>query len=896
MEGEAPSPVAVMTMIQTKRIFSLSARFRGLLLPAFAASALSGAAFAQEQPSGAATFPFVLPWDDATSTAVDVSRLNPAPLEEKHRITARNGHFYDTTGRRVRFLGVNLAFSMNFPDKTDAGKIAARMHKYGINMVRLHHMDSARTPAGILAKTPDSQTLDPEQLDRLDYFVAECKKHGIYVDLNLHVGRDFTEADGFPEAKDLPRQSKAIAYFDPRMIELQKKYAKDLLEHVNPYTKLSYANDPVVALIELNNENTILGSNDTLRGLPEHYRDQIEKAWNDFLKAKYKTTAAALSAWQVPAAVVGENLITNGQLTDGTKGWQIESPAPAKGEMIVLPDGGPKGQGNALHFKITAAGAQNAILQVQIPNLTIEKDSSYRISFWAKADMPRRQIGVNMLLNKAPWSGLGFYGSTRLTTDWKQYTYIFKATADADKSGKLSFSSPKGTLGDVWIAGVKLEKGSGFEVEGQSLEQGTFVIPSSSPNKGLTADFYAFLVDVEQRYVDTLNTYIKDTLKARAPLTCSQSGWGGVGGIVREAKLDFVDMHAYWHHPEFPGRAFDGKEWTVTNKPLVVQNDGGTLSNLAMHRVVGKPYTISEYNHPAPNEFAVETMPMLAGFAAWQDWDGIMLFAYQHDRKHVKDEKFTGWFNIANDPAKMAYFPAAAALFLGGQLPPAQPRLTLTIPQDSTPQLLAKGGGSFWKVWHERKVSNNESLKRLTGVRVVDGAGDTQSVSEPVPPAAQPFLWRAERPTDAVFKVSAPNARFLVGFPSDAWTQNEGFSIRPAKTQTGMVSAALHSTDDKPIREAASVVLTLGTRFENVNMGWNEARTSVSNRWGEAPVHAEGVTAEIEIETAAKKVTVHALDGTGARKKVVPSELKDGKVAFKAAPEHQTVWYEVVRE
>ena len=36
--------------------------------------------------------------------------------------------------------------------------------------------------------------------------------------------------------------------------------------------------------------------------------------------------------------------------------------------------------------------------------------------------------------------------------------------------------------------------------------------------------------------------------KALAPVTCSQAQWGGVGGLYREAKMDWIDTHAYWQH------------------------------------------------------------------------------------------------------------------------------------------------------------------------------------------------------------------------------------------------------------------------------------------------------------------------------------------------------------
>ncbi|HEV3205012.1 MAG TPA: hypothetical protein VGY77_11540, partial [Gemmataceae bacterium] len=132
-------------------------------------------------------FPFVIPWDDASKTITDVSFLNPTPAGGNGFIRTRNGHFYDEQGKRIRFLGVNFTFSANFPDNTDAPKIAARLHKYGFNIVRLHHMDYFHAPGGIFdPQFKDKQHLEKEQLERLDYLIYQLKQHGIYTNINLH--------------------------------------------------------------------------------------------------------------------------------------------------------------------------------------------------------------------------------------------------------------------------------------------------------------------------------------------------------------------------------------------------------------------------------------------------------------------------------------------------------------------------------------------------------------------------------------------------------------------------------------------------------------------------------------------------------------------------------------
>jgi hypothetical protein len=48
----------------------------------------------------------------------------------------------------------------------------------------------------IAAGRDDTREFDAAQFDRLDNFVAQLKKHGIYCDLNLNVSRTYKAGDG----------------------------------------------------------------------------------------------------------------------------------------------------------------------------------------------------------------------------------------------------------------------------------------------------------------------------------------------------------------------------------------------------------------------------------------------------------------------------------------------------------------------------------------------------------------------------------------------------------------------------------------------------------------------------------------------------------------------------
>ncbi|HEV3199893.1 MAG TPA: hypothetical protein VGZ73_18445, partial [Bryobacteraceae bacterium] len=228
--------------------------------------------------------PFVMDHRTGASSVADVSFLLDAPAGKTGFVHIVNGHLVNGAGKRLRLWGVHITDwsrgSVLLPPKEDAPMWAATLARFGVNCVRLHFLDLA-APRGIIDATKtDSRSFDPQQLDRLDYFFAELKKRGIYADLNLNVGRSYKAGDGVQDF-DKIQWGKGLTLYDPRLIELEKEYARNLLTHLNPYTKLEYRNDPAIAIVEILNENGLyLG----FRAPTPYYDEQLTTQYDHWLQ------------------------------------------------------------------------------------------------------------------------------------------------------------------------------------------------------------------------------------------------------------------------------------------------------------------------------------------------------------------------------------------------------------------------------------------------------------------------------------------------------------------------------------------------------------------------------------------------------------------------------------
>jgi hypothetical protein len=216
---------------------------------------------------------------------VDVSFLLDAPAGKHGFVRAQGAHLVTGDGKRIRFWGVNVTDwskgSVMIPSKDDAPLWAATLARFGVNCVRFQFLDLP-TPRGLIdGKRDDTRALDAEAFDREDFLIAELEKRGIYINFNLLVGRPFKAGDGVQDYQKIREGAKGISLYDPRIIELQKEYAKELLAHSNPYTKLEYRNDPAVAMVEINNENALwVGAH----GPTPYYDHELDDLYNAWLK------------------------------------------------------------------------------------------------------------------------------------------------------------------------------------------------------------------------------------------------------------------------------------------------------------------------------------------------------------------------------------------------------------------------------------------------------------------------------------------------------------------------------------------------------------------------------------------------------------------------------------
>ena len=233
------------------------------------------------------TVAYSLPWDDAP---VDLRHLfaGEQPAGKHGFLTCRGGKMVFEDGTEARFWGTNFNSAANFPSHDYSEKVARRLAKFGVNLVRFHQLDGDWSTPNIFQFTKgnrlaSTRQLDPESMERLDYLIHCLKREGIYCYLDMLTYRRFRTGDDVPAAERLGNAARPYSNFDPRLIELQKEFCTQIWTHVNPYTGLAYRDDPAIALTEIANENEMFGD---MANLVEPYRSELEARYAAWLERR----------------------------------------------------------------------------------------------------------------------------------------------------------------------------------------------------------------------------------------------------------------------------------------------------------------------------------------------------------------------------------------------------------------------------------------------------------------------------------------------------------------------------------------------------------------------------------------------------------------------------------
>jgi len=826
-----------------------------------------------------------MPWDDASANLTNLSAWNVKPAGKAGFVRVEKGHLY-VGAERLKLFGVNIVFGAVAPQREEAAKLAARLARLGVNAVRFHHMDSRSAPDGLLQK--DKRTIDPEALDRLDYFIAALKREGVYSDLNLHVGRTYP---GFADwGEDTPKYWKGIDLFYPPMIDLQKEYARDLLLHRNPYTGNRYVEESAVALVEINNEDGLLREwrAGSLDGMTEPYRGELKRRWNEWLRSRYADTAALRRAWGVREEAPGESLFSSAaNVKSGEVGWNPQFVGSAKGTLKKRDDG-------VLELETTKPGTENWHTQLHQYRIVYTAGRPYTVTLRLRADKPAR-VSLQAVQAHAPWKSL-WQREVKVDTEWREYRFVF-ATAESDAVARFTIGNLGRFVGRLYLDGADLRSGGALGLKaGENLETTGVGVPAAADLASLTPegqrDWLRFLWETESAYWTDFSRYLRTELGVRQPIVGTQVSYSPA---PIQARLDVVDGHAYWQHPRFPGKPWDVDDWLIGNSPMAGIDGGGTIADLAFRRVPLKPFIVTEYNHSAPSHFQGEALPLAAAYAGLQDWDGLFLYSWGAHNKDWTASYIHQYFDSHANPVKVTSLIASAALFRRGDVAAAvsgdglasegaaEPKTDLVAWLDALRSESRMPGADTFG------APRNSALTRQVGI----GTQAAPRIPLPTKSVTGELSWGLTGPAGPAVAIDSARSKALIGYRLGLPIDSGGVELEllSARNDWGTLIATL--IEGKDFSSSGHVLLTALGQVENTGQRWlDEKKTTLGRNFGNAPTLVEGIAARVRLPIPAARVRAWSLDERGSRREEIVVSGED-RATLEIGERYRALWYEL---
>lgn len=189
----------------------------------------------------------------------------------------------DDSGAEVSYYGTNYTTpfahayralgQLGIDRKQAIDRDVYHMARLGFNGFRLHLWDAelADSVGNLVAN---------DHLDLLDYLLAKLEERGIRTVLTAQTnfGNGYPERNTDPYGAFTYDYGKCLIHDTEEAVRAQENYVRQLLTHRNPYTGETYAADPMLIGLEINNEPCHSGTEKEVRGYVDRMARTIRRA------------------------------------------------------------------------------------------------------------------------------------------------------------------------------------------------------------------------------------------------------------------------------------------------------------------------------------------------------------------------------------------------------------------------------------------------------------------------------------------------------------------------------------------------------------------------------------------------------------------------------------------
>lgn len=209
------------------------------------------------------------------------------------RMSSDGNSFVRGDGQPIRFWGGTTDVQREAHRRNDQAFLlhhARFLAKRGVNIVRLHcELESKQEGSRVT-------DVDEKELDGIYRAVAAMKKFGIYTIISPYYPNHARLKKSWGLTDAGTTSCSGLLFYDKMLQHGYKAWLRRLYADVNPYTGVPLARDPAVAVIQIQNEDSLLfWTQQSIKG-PSY--KMLCRLFGDWALKKYGSAAQVREAWK----------------------------------------------------------------------------------------------------------------------------------------------------------------------------------------------------------------------------------------------------------------------------------------------------------------------------------------------------------------------------------------------------------------------------------------------------------------------------------------------------------------------------------------------------------------------------------------------------------------------
>jgi Beta-galactosidase len=455
--------------------------------------------------------------------------------------------------------------------------------------------------------------------------------------------------------------------------------------------------------------------------------------------------------------------------------------------------------------------------------------------------------------------------------------------------------------GDGWRSADSLVKG---HVNRRKLYQFEATPgPASAPRVHDQLEFYASL---ENGYF----TKTREALRAQGmhqPI-CG-SGWFGAGNtfftdIYANAKgMDYIDRHHYWG-----GGPGDWQILELPFDPACALQRPELILKLGQERVIGMPFTISEWANTLPNQYRLEAPGLMAFYGnELGGWDAPIHFAWGAERGEFCS--FLKWMWPVNEASTLCQYPALSQMIRDADIQPGPDAYIRNMSdnrvlsgQSTKDVAINLSISGPFEALAKQSGQNPKSLAAIYAAAVGrTGVAFTGDVEKPdysidldkyldmdkkeIHSATGELYWNYGV---GYVTANAPKMQGVVGFCTDIPIALKDCQIQASNK---ICSVLVSPVDGKPLSESKHILITAVGRCRNTDMAYTRGGASLLHV-GTSPTMLEGVKGTVTLHRTGA-CTVAGLDIYGYKDCDVTPTVNGGDIVIPMDGQNKAAYYEI---